>query len=131
MLILDAGCLYEIVTDTDLGAEIGRRLVLESDLAAPHLIDVEVSSVIRRQHLRGLLDEQRSHDALHSLARWNGERFGHQPFLPRVWELRRHVRGWDAFYVALAEAIGCPLLTLDRRLAAAAGLRCPMEVVGA
>jgi len=37
------------------------------------------------------------------------------------------VRGYDALYVALAEALDAPLLTLDRRLARASGLRCAVE----
>ena len=129
MLVLDAGCLYEMVTDTDVGASIGSRLLSETGLAAPHVIDVEVCSIVRRQHLLGLIDEATGQDALASLAEWGGERFGHQLFLPRVWELRHNVRGWDAFYVALAEALDAPLLTLDRRLAAASGPRCAIEVV--
>jgi predicted nucleic acid-binding protein len=41
--------------------------------------------------------------------------------LPRVWELRANLTAYDAAYVALAEALGAPLLTRDRRLARAAG----------
>jgi predicted nucleic acid-binding protein len=43
--------------------------------------------------------------------------------------LREGVRGWDAFYVALAEALDAPLLTLDPRLRRAHGPRCAIEVV--
>jgi hypothetical protein len=61
---------------------------------------------------------------------WPGERFGHRWLLDRVWELRDSVRGWDAFYVALAEAFDATLLTLDARLARAHGTTCRIEVVG-
>jgi predicted nucleic acid-binding protein len=64
------------------------------------------------------------------LAVWPGERFGHRALLERAWELRETVRGPDAMYVALAEALGTTLLTTDGRLAAASGPTCPIEVVG-
>ncbi|WP_375400579.1 type II toxin-antitoxin system VapC family toxin [uncultured Amnibacterium sp.] len=59
---------------------------------------------------------------------WPAERFGHTLLLDRAWQLRDAVRSWDAMYVALAEALGGTLVTLDRRLAAASGPRCPIVV---
>jgi predicted nucleic acid-binding protein len=59
---------------------------------------------------------------------WSGERFGHRAFLRRAWELRANVRGWDAMYVALAEALQAVLITTDKRLARATRLRCSIEV---
>lgn len=50
------------------------------------------------------------------------------PHLDRVWELRHDLSPYDAWYVAIAEVLNSPLLTLDRRIAGAPGLRC--EVVG-
>ncbi len=43
--------------------------------------------------------------------------------------MRDTVRGWDAMYVALAEALGAIFVTTDGRLAAATGPTCPIEVV--
>jgi predicted nucleic acid-binding protein len=45
-----------------------------------------------------------------------------------VWALRANLTGYDAVYVALAEALDAPLFTPDRRLARAAGLRARVEV---
>lgn len=86
-------------------------------------------SVIRRDHLLGRLDCTAAAQAVEDLREWPGQRFGHQPFLGRVWDLRASVRGWDAAYVALAEALGAPLLTLDARLSVAPGPKCQIEVV--
>ncbi|MFZ4374480.1 MAG: VapC toxin family PIN domain ribonuclease, partial [Mycobacterium sp.] len=58
------------------------------------------------------------------------ERFGHRWIMDRAWDLRDSVRGWDAFYVALAEAFDATLLTLDARLARAHGPACRIEVIG-
>ena len=67
--------------------------------------------------------------AVEDLEAWPGERFGHRLLLSRAWQLRDTVRGWDAMYVALAEALDAVLVTTDRRLAAATGPTCRIEVI--
>lgn len=131
MLIVDASCLFEVVADTPRAAEIAARLLTDDDQAAPHVIDVEVMGVIRAQYLQGRLDRTAADQAVADLRDWPGERVGHQWLLDRTWELRESVRGWDAFYVALAEALDGTLLTMDRRLTRAHGPTCRIEVVGA
>jgi predicted nucleic acid-binding protein len=49
--------------------------------------------------------------------------------LPRVWQLRGNLTAYDASYIALAEALDCPLLTADRRLAGAPGVRATVITV--
>jgi predicted nucleic acid-binding protein len=93
------------------------------------VIDVEVLGVIRAQHLCGRLDGTAATQAVADLRDWPGERFGHRWLLERAWQLRDSVRGWDALYVALAEAFDTTLLTLDARLARAHGPRCHIEVL--
>jgi predicted nucleic acid-binding protein len=120
--------LYEVLTGTTRAEPIRRRLARDEDHAAPHIIDVEVFSVIRLAHRQGRLDRTAASQAVEDLEAWPGERFGHRLLLARAWELRDSVRGWDAVYVALAEALGAILLTTDARLAAAQGPRCVIEV---
>lgn len=128
MLVVDASCLYAVVTDA-VGAEAVRgRLAADTDHAAPSVIDVEVLGAIRGARLQRVLDETAAAQAVEDLRDWPGERFGHRPLLRRSWELRANVRTWDAMYVALAEALDVPLLTLDRRLAVAPGPRCRIEI---
>ena len=71
----------------------------------------------RDQYLRGQLDGTAANQAVADLRDWPGERFGHRWPLERMWRPRYSVRGWDAFYVALAEAFDATLLTMDERLA--------------
>ena len=130
MLVVDASCLFEVVADTPRAVEIADRLAADIDQAAPHVIDVEVLGVIRAQHLRGQLDGTAARQAVLDLRDWPGERFGHRRLMERAWQLRDSVRGWDAFYVALAEAFDATLLTLDTRLARAHRPACRIEVVG-
>jgi predicted nucleic acid-binding protein len=129
MLVVDASCLCEVLTGAPGAEAIRQRLVADTDHAAPHIVDVEVFGVIRREHLRGRLDRTEATQAVQDLAAWPGERFGHRLLLDRAWELRDTVRGWDAMYVALAEALDATLLTTDRRLATATGPACSIEVV--
>jgi predicted nucleic acid-binding protein len=129
MLVVDASCLCEVLMGTPGAEPIRQRLAADPDHAAPHVVDVEVFGVVRREHLRGRLDRTAATQAVEDLEQWPGERFGHGLLLARAWELRDTVRGWDAMYVALAEALGAVLVTTDRRLAAAAGPACRIEAL--
>lgn len=92
MLIVDASCLYEVVADTARADDVRARLALDSEHAAPSVVDVEVVSVIRRDHLRGLLDATAADQAVEDLREWPGERYGHRPLLGRVWERKGSLR---------------------------------------
>jgi predicted nucleic acid-binding protein len=130
MLVVDASCLCEVLIGLPGAEAVRRRLAADNDHAAPHIVDVEVFGVIRCEFLRGRLDATAAALAIDDLVAWPGERFGHRPLLPRAWDLRETVRGWDAMYVALAEALDATLLTTDRRLAAASGPNCRIETIG-
>lgn len=129
MLVVDASCLCEVLIGGPGSEPIRRRLASDDDQAAPHVVDVEVFGFLRRERLRGRLDRTEADQAIEDLQAWPGERFGHRLLLPRAWQLRKTVRGWDAVYVALAEAFDAVLLTTDRRLAAAPGPRCVIEAL--
>ncbi len=129
MLVVDASCLFEVVVGTRRAEVIRGHIDDHVEAAAPHVIDVEVLNAIRRDHRLGEIDSTTAHQAVDDLCSWAGERYPHQPLIGRAWELRDNVRGWDAFYVALAEALDVPLLTVDNRLARATGPRCRFIVV--
>ena len=124
MLVVDASCLYEILTEGPRAEAVRTAIVRTDELAAPELIDVEVMGLIRRDTSAGVLHDSRSAIAVAELHDWAGVRFAHRAFSDRVWELRANVRTWDAYYVALAEALDAPLVTLDRRFARATGPAC-------
>lgn len=130
MLVVDASCLFDVLTKAPGYDAIDRRLAADPEYAAPHVLDVEVLGVVRREHMLGRLDRTAAAQAIEDLAAWSGERFSHILLLKRAWQLRDNVRGWDAMYVALAEALDAVLVTTDRRLAAATGPRCQIEVIG-
>jgi predicted nucleic acid-binding protein len=128
MLVVDASVLFEVVADTPESESLRARLSDDPDHGAPHLIDAEVLSVIQTQHRLGRMDTTAATQAVDDVRAWPGERWSHRPLLERAWELRANVRGYDALYVALAEALDATLVTLDLRLAASPGLRCAVEV---
>ena len=131
MLIVDASCLYEVVADTPQSEEVRRRLAVDTDHGAPHVVDAEVLGIIRRDRMLGRLDETAARQAVDDLRDWPAERYGHRLLLARAWELRDRVRSWDALYVALAEALDGTLITTDQRLGRVRGLDCRVEVLPA
>lgn len=128
MLVLDASALFEVVADTAAAEATRQHLIRDDDHAAPHLVDAEVLAVIQAKHRQGALDATAAAQAVEDLASWPGERWSHRRLLTRAWELRANVRGYDALYVALAEALDATLVTLDHRLANAPGPRCEIVV---
>ncbi|HMF06036.1 MAG TPA: type II toxin-antitoxin system VapC family toxin, partial [Methylocella sp.] len=92
-------------------------------------LDVEVAQVIRRYAANGEIDSERGRSALADLADFPLRRYPHDFLLPRVSDLRTNLTAYDALYVALAEALGAPLITRDQRLAATAGHHAKVELV--
>ncbi len=88
-------------------------------LWAPHLIDAEVGHALRRWVSARKLPDDRAFAALGTLAGLPLRRIDHVGLLGRAWRLRNNLSFYDGLYVALAEALDAPLLTLDRRLARA------------
>jgi predicted nucleic acid-binding protein len=131
VIVLDASAVVELLLATRRGVGVQARIARPAEsLHAPHLLDVEVAQVLRGYHLAGDLGAGRAREALADLADLPVSRYPHDVLLQRVWELRRTVTAYDAVYVALAEVLGAPLLTFDRRLAAAPGHRARVEILG-
>lgn len=130
MIVVDASALLEALLRTPAAAAVEERLFdAGHTLHAPHLIDVEVAQVLRRYAAAGQIDPGRCRDALNDLSDFPLNRYPHDVLLPRVWELRHNLTAYDAVYVALAEALDAPLLTRDRRLAAAPGHHARVDLV--
>jgi predicted nucleic acid-binding protein len=130
VIVVDVSALLEALLRTPAAKAAERRLFDPREtLHAPHLLDVEVAQVIRRYAANGEIDGERGRAALADLADLPVHRYPHDFLLPRVWELRSNLTAYDAVYVALAEVLDAPLLTRDRRLAAAPGHHARIELV--
>lgn len=120
MIVLDASAVVEWLLGRPLADAVQQRLTDGSpSLHAPHLLAVEVTQVVRRFHLQGVLSAERGALALADLADLDVASHPHEPLLPSMWLLREDLTAYDAAYVALATALGAPLVTLDARLASA------------
>lgn len=125
MIVVDASAaVLGLLNDGD-----ARRSLASEAVAVPHLADSEVAHALRKQTLRGNVNEPQARSALDRWGRLGLRRFGAVGLLARVWELRENLTAYDATYVALAETIGCELVTADGRLAGAPGPTCPIVVV--
>ncbi len=106
-----------------------RLFAASASLHAPHLLDLEVLHVLRRLERRGILRPSRAAEAVEDLLDLPLTRYPHVALAGRVWELRGALTAYDAAYVALAEALGAPLLTRDAALASTRGHHARVEVV--
>lgn len=129
MIVVDASVLVMVLADDGPTGRRYRRRLAGETAVAPELVDLEVLSVLRRSVRAGRLSEQRAAIAVDTLPKCGVARAPHEPLVGRCWELRDNLSPYDAVYVALAERLGAVLLTADRRLAAAPGARCEVEVL--
>ena len=127
-LVCDASALVTVLLDSgSSGVWLARRLAA-AELYAPALLSFECSNVIRRHEIGGLISSDQAAQAHADLLDLPIALFPYEPLAQRVWQLRRNLTSYDAAYVALAEAIDAPLITLDRRLSEAPGITCRIEV---
>jgi predicted nucleic acid-binding protein len=123
--VIDASVIVELVAN-DLDPD---RLG-DEELAVPHLIDSEVTNVLRRLVAHKVLSDKQGTTALDGFTRLALTRFPADWLRPRMWALRHNLSAYDATYVALTEMIGATaLLTTDARLANASGINCFVELL--
>ncbi len=98
-------------------------------LYAPEVIDLEVANLLRKAVIRRAIDARTADEEIAAWAVNEVQRFPHAPRLAAVWAMRHNITPYDASYVALAVELDVPLVTADRRLAAAAANYCEVIVV--
>jgi predicted nucleic acid-binding protein len=132
MKVLDASVLVDYLTGGEQVASSRRHLLSSPGwLWAPHLVDAEVGHALRRAVRAGELSAKAARAALTDLMEMRLQRVSHHLLADRAWELRENVSFYDGLYVALAEQLEAPLVTLDARLAKAPGVRAKIELVQA
>lgn len=125
MIVVDASAALSGL----LNAGPARESLAGEQLHAPHLVDSEVASGLRRYVASRRIAADDGWAALDAWRRLGITRYAMNGLLPRVWHLRENLSAYDAGYVALAESLRCSLVTADARISRAPGVRCPITVV--
>jgi predicted nucleic acid-binding protein len=123
-VVCDASVVVAMLLDSGRDGQWATAALAGAALAAPNLIGFEAANVIRRHELARLISPDQAAQAHRDLLDLTIEEWPHQLLASRAWELRRNLPIYDASYVALAELIDTTLLTLDKRIKRAPGLRC-------
>lgn len=122
--VVDASVLVAALVDSGHEGKWAESTLAEGHLTGPELALAEASNILRRLERAEQISRIEATGAHGDLLRLDLELFPFAPFAERVWALRVSLTSYDACYVALAEALGCPLVTLDRKLSRASGLIC-------
>ena len=129
MIVADASAIIEALLNSPAGAAVMRHLSAPGQTVhVPHLTDVEVVQVLRRYARTGAMGAVRARQALEDHSDLRLTRYPHAPLLRRMWQLRQNASAYDAAYIALAEALGAPLVTCDRALGSVPGHRATVLV---
>jgi predicted nucleic acid-binding protein len=123
-LVVDASAVVAALVDGGPDGRWAEGLLSSEPLAAPHLMPAEAANVLRRAALARDITDDVATLAHADLVALPLELYPYEPLAGRAWQLRGAVTAYDALYVALAETLGVPLVTLDARLTRASGPRC-------
>ena len=127
-VVVDASVLVAALVDAGREGKWAESALSEGSLAAPELALVETSNILQRLEQAGEISRLEAASAHRDLLRLDLELFPFAPFAERVWTLRDNLTSYDAWYVALAEGLDCPLMTLDRKLSRTSGVLCEIMV---
>ena len=128
--VVDSSLIVAALVDTGPHGVWAEQVIESGALHAPELLRVEVTNVLRRLERADEITTPEANAAYEDFMQLDVELFSFEDFSDRVWELRHNVTSYDAWYVALAEALELPLATLDERLSKAKGPQCQFLLPG-
>jgi predicted nucleic acid-binding protein len=123
-IVVDSSVLVAALIDTGPNGLWAEKLLDGGSLHAPELVCAETTNILRRLERAKLISTSEANAAQDDLMQLNIELFSFEPFAERIWELRHNVTSYDAWYVAVAEALKLPLATLDEPLSRSNGVAC-------
>ena len=124
MIVIDSSVLIAALVEDTEDAVWARTLAADPDMHGPELVLAETMNGIRRSELNQAVSTVQAEFARNDLLRIGLNLYPFAPFAERIWDLRHNLTCYDAWYVALAETLGCPLVTLDHRMSRASGVQC-------
>ncbi|WP_158842025.1 type II toxin-antitoxin system VapC family toxin [Saccharothrix deserti] len=125
--VVDNSALIEFLVNPKPNTKLAQRM-LTGTIAAPELIDAEAFKVLRHLHLNGTLTAEQAQTVMQNVQEAPITRFTHRAVVERAWAIRHSLSAFDSFYVALAEQLGVPLITCDKRMAGSNGHQAHFEV---
>lgn len=123
-VVVDASVLVAALVDSGKHGSWAEDVIISGSLHAPELARVEATNILRRLERSKQISTAEANAAHNDLMELNLETFGFDPFADRIWDLRHSITSYDAWYVALAEALELPLATLDLKLVKSRGAKC-------
>jgi len=126
-VVTDASALVALLLDDGPGGRWVAERLGGAELAAPSLSRFEAANVIRRHELAGAVSPDQAAQAHADLLDLEIEEWPYTLLAGRSWELRTTLTAYDASYVALAELLDATLVTLDRGIRDAPGVRCAVD----
>lgn len=128
--VVDSSVLVAALVDTGPHGAWAETVLADGSLCAPELARVEATNIFRRLERAKLITTPEANAARNDLMQLNIDLFSFEPFADRIWELRHNATSYDAWYIALAEALKLPLATLDKALAKSSGVSCEFLTPG-
>ncbi len=129
-VVCDASAVVAVLLDSGRDGRWATARLADSELFAPTLLPYECANVIRRLELSGAIGVDQAAQAHADLRDLTVDLWPYDVLANRVWALRANMSAYDAAYVALAELLDAPLVTLDRRILRAPGIACPVLLPG-
>ena len=123
-VVVDSSVVVAALLDTGPNGAWAEKVIEDRALYAPELVRVEVTNILRRLERAKEITTPEANAGYEDLMQLEVELFSFDSFSDRIWQLRHTVTSYDAWYVAVAEALGFPLATLDERLAKSDGPKC-------
>jgi predicted nucleic acid-binding protein len=122
--VVDSSVLVAALIDAGPDGVWAEHVLARGSLYAPELVCAEATNIFRRLERAKLITTPEANAAQDDLMQLEIELFSFEPFADRIWELRHNVTSYDAWYVAIAEALKLPLATLDEPLSRSNGVAC-------
>ncbi len=123
MIVLDTSAWVDLAID-DAAAPLVDAIRTSGHWVVPEHFRTEAMNAIRGLWLGRKISAPTFDDATTQLIAADLDVWPTAPLLPRIRQLAENANAYDAAYVALAEELGCALISSDSKFARIPGILC-------